>query len=212
MGNEVKRCVIIGSAPISDIKLQKTWILPDDVVFCADGGYKAACEMEIKPDLLLGDFDSLDCALPQNVDIIRYPSRKDDTDMMCAVKEALKRGFLDFLLLGGLGGRLDHTVANLCVLEFLALRGARAVLRDEKNEAVVISSGRFEITGREGETVSVFPFGTSCCTVSYEGLEYPLRQYTLINDTPLGVSNRVLSGNAEVWVHSGHALLLFSKN
>ncbi len=212
MGTEMNRCVLIGSAPVARPELQKAWLTPEDTVICADGGLRTAQAMGIKPDLLLGDFDSYDGELPEDVEIIRLPTHKDDTDMMFAAKEALSRGFTDFLILGGLGGRLDHTMANLCVLSFLALQGASALLRDEKNEALVLPSGRLKITERQGEMISVFPFGAPTCTVTYEGLEYPLEDAVLYNEIPLGVSNRILTEKAWIQVQNGPALILLSKD
>lgn len=208
----MKRCVIIGSAPIeNDGWLQKN-IRTGDYVICADGGYHAAKRTGVVPRLLVGDFDSYRGELPQDIEIIRLPVEKDDTDMMFCVKEGIRRGYDAFLLLGGLGGRLDHTIANLSALLYLAKHGMTAVLSDEQNEAVMALDGEFVIENRKGELMSLFPFGGEDCCVSYEGLMYPLSKATLHSDFPLGVSNCVLTDRAVVHIHKGPVLLLFSKD
>ena len=85
---------------------------PGDTVIAADGGWRVCREEGIVPDLLLGDFDSLH-TVPDFARIRRVPVEKDDTDMMLAIKEGLARGETAFHLYGGVGGRTDHTIANL---------------------------------------------------------------------------------------------------
>ena len=101
----MKRCVVVCAGEYGPIEHER---LHDDFVICCDGGYKAAVAMGLKPDLLVGDFDSLQEPLPKNVEILRFPIEKDDTDSMLAVREGLRRGYSRFVLLFSLGGRLDH--------------------------------------------------------------------------------------------------------
>ena len=120
MGIEIKkaRCVIIGSAPVDEAERRfiGTQVSPEDFLVCADGGYETARRLGLKPDLLIGDLDSCTEDFPPDIEAVRLPVHKDDTDMMYSLKECLGRGYRDFLLLGATGGRLDHTVANLCGL------------------------------------------------------------------------------------------------
>ena len=88
-------------------------------LIAADGGYGQLKQWGMSPHLAVGDFDSLG-RVPEDVEVVRHPVRKDDTDMMLAVQEGLARGCGRFLIYGGLGGRLDHTLANLHILAFLA--------------------------------------------------------------------------------------------
>jgi thiamine pyrophosphokinase len=206
-----RRCVIVGSAPVRNVEELKALIRQDDFILCADGGLTTAIQMQLRPDLVIGDFDSFSARVPEDVETIVLPVNKDDTDMMYSIKEALRRGFSDFLLMGGIGGRLDHTVANLCALQYLAQQNALGVLADGQNEARIVLKGKYAITYRKDSILSVFPFGAPFCTVSYEGLEYPLTNAKLYSDNPMGTSNRVLGDCAVVEVHSGPAMIILTK-
>ena len=178
---------------------------------CADGGYETARRLGLKPGLLIGDLDSCTEDFPPDIEAVRLPVHKDDTDMMYSLKECLGRGYRDFLLLGATGGRLDHTVANLCGLYYLAMHNARGVLADRQNETVLVINGRVGLQGEPGALVSVFPYGASYCTLSYEGLEYPLDHYRLYPYDPMGTSNRLISTAAKITVHEGPALIIMAK-
>ena len=208
----MKRCVVVGAAPIFHPDWLLKQIRPNDTIICADGGYQVLQSLGISPTLLVGDFDSYHGQLPQEIETIRLPVEKDDTDMMFCIKEGIHRGYDEFLLLGGLGGRLDHTIANLSALLYLAERGIFARLCDEQNEAFAVLKGDFDLIGKKGELFSVFPFGTKECCVSYQGLQYPLSKGTLTSSFPLGVSNCIQSQQAKVIVHEGPALFVFSKD
>ena len=110
------------------------------LVIAADGGYRLAAEVFGVPDLLVGDFDSID-ALPVGVPIVRHPAEKDDTDLALAANEAIDRGATDLYIYAALGGRLDHTVANLQLLASLAARGIRATLFGSDGTAVTALVG-----------------------------------------------------------------------
>lgn len=208
MGPEIKQCVIIGSSPecggrdFQQIDREKSFLI------CADGGLDTARRYGMVPDLVIGDFDSLQGDLPIESEIIRLKVEKDDTDLMAAVRIALERGFRDFLLIGGTGGRLDHTYANFCVLQYLAEQGCRARLAGNGSLVYFQGIGTFRLNGFKGRTVSVFPFGTSACTVTYHGLKYPLTNHTLVSSFPLGVSNCILEDEAEIQVLEGSALII----
>ena len=127
---------------------------------------------------------------------------------MAAVREGLQRGYQEYILLGALGGeRFDHSYANLCVLQFLAHEGCRAVLAEKGTYIFLLREGQTEpLLQLRGATFSAFPFGCPDCTVSYEGMQYPLTRKPLRSDFPLGVSNRILSDQAAVTVHQGEML------
>lgn len=213
MGNEIKRCMIIGSVPLADKTVFEEYPPESFYLICADGGVDTAKAYSLKPDLMIGDFDSLRGDLPEGIETIRLKPEKDDTDMMAAVREGLRRGFQEFVLLGALGGeRFDHSIANLCVLQYLAEQGCRAVLADKKTSVLLLKSGRMVLHGLAGATFSAFPFGCSVCTVSYEGMKYPLDEYPLRSNFPLGCSNQIIGDPAQVIVHSGDALIVIQKD
>ena len=121
-------CFIIGAGPFYGLPVAPG---PEDVVLAADGGYRHCQTAGITPDLLLGDFDSLESERPDNIPTHTFPVEKDDTDTMLAIRYGLEQGYQTFHLYGGTGGRMDHTLANLQALGFLARHGARGYLYEE---------------------------------------------------------------------------------
>ena len=127
---------------------------PGDTVIAADGGWRICRREGITPDLLLGDFDSLQ-EVPHFANIQRVPVEKDDTDMMLAIKEGLRRSETVFHLYGGVGGRTDHTIAKLQSLLYLACRGARGWLYGDRERFTAICGGELILPAREKGIVSV---------------------------------------------------------
>lgn len=207
MAEERKTCAVIGSAPIGENPFEGR-DRSGFFVICADGGYDSAAKFSIVPDLLIGDFDSLQGSLPENIPVIRLKVEKDDTDMFAAVREGVRRGFRSFELFGALGGkRMDHSFANFCTLQYLAGQGCRAVIADGSRRVFLLNGGRLMLNGLKGRTVSVFPFGCSSCTVSYTGLKYPLDNALLEPNSTLGTSNSVSEDRAQIVVSSGNAIV-----
>lgn len=129
MRGKMATCYIYGAMPCgSTEKLEE-----GDLLIAADGGY--AYLQGQKPDLVVGDFDSLGY-VPEGEQIIRHPVQKDDTDMLLAVREGLKRGYRKFVLYGGIGGRLDHTIANLQVLAFCRGRAVRLFYTERRKKCI----------------------------------------------------------------------------
>lgn len=207
MGEKRKICAVIGAAPITPGTFEKL-DFSRRFVICADGGYDGAAEYGIVPDLLIGDFDSVRSGLPEGIRTIRLKPEKDDTDLLAAVREGIRLGFREFELYGALGGeRIDHSYANLCVLQYLSAQGCRAFISDGRRRVFLMNGGRLTLRGMKGATLSVFPFGCASCNVTYAGLKYPLERATLSSPVPLGVSNEVTDDTAQVTVHSGDALI-----
>ncbi|TQI65697.1 thiamine diphosphokinase [Clostridium sp. KNHs216] len=207
MEYEMKKCVIIGSSPCEYGGILNEIDRDHSFIICADGGLDVALEHHLTPDLLIGDFDSVKNELPKNIETIRLNKEKDDTDMMAAIKEAIKRGYRDFTLFGALGGRIDHSFSNFCALQYLASQGCKAVIADRDCRVFLLSGGRLTLSGLKGRMISVFPFGVGFCTVSYEGMKYPLREASISSAYPLGVSNEITEDQAQIFVHSGNALI-----
>ncbi len=203
------KCVVISAGKIYDCEWMKQYISPGDYVIAADGGVRNAERLGVKSDCILGDFDSLGY-IPDGADEV-YPSQKDDTDTLLAVKHGLSRGFLDFLILGGLGGRLDHTVANFSALDYLRNHGAKGMLADE-NTVVRLFGQDDEIKpvlGGEENYFSVFPYGCEYAVISMSGVEYPTVRQKFDSSFPLGVSNHVTNYEAfHMTIHEGKALVI----
>ena len=179
-----------------------------DLVIAADGGLVHTQKLNIRPHVILGDFDSLGYQ-PQGANV--FPVEKDDTDAMLAVRRGLELGFREFLLYGSLDGpRLDHTVANFQTLQFLCDRGAYGCLVGNRTLVTVVKNGALRFPGGEG-TVSVFCLGGEAAGVDLEGLYYPLKDGRLTPGFPLGVSNHFTGSPARISVKEGSLLVLWDK-
>ena len=196
-------CTVVAALPEPDLVLP-----PDGFLIAADKGYAQLHARGVVPDLVVGDFDSLG-AVPQDVPVVRHPVRKDDTDMLLAVREGLRRGCTRFLLYGGVGGRLDHTLANLQTLSFLQQNGARGVLYGDGTAVTLLHQSGVTLSAKESGDVSVFAFGGPARGVTERGLLYSLENATLTTDFPLGVSNGFCGNAAQIEVRQGSVLLLW---
>ena len=174
-----------------------------------DRGYLHAARLGVRPDLILGDFDSApppDGQIPAE----RFPARKDDTDTMLAVRRALDGGFRDIAIACALGGRADHALANLQAGAFVAARGGRARLFGRGTEITVFSRSTERFKRRPGCALSVFSLSDECTGVTLEGTQYDCRDIVLSSSFPLGVSNGWSGGEARVTVRTGILAVLVS--
>ena len=180
-----------------------------DFIIAADGGLRHTEALGICPDAVLGDFDSLGY-VPEGAQV--FPVEKDDTDAMLAVRLGLEKGFDRFLIYGGLDGpRLDHTVANLQTLCYLAHHGAQGQLVGKDYTVTAVNRGTLTFSERSRGGISLFCFGEPAC-VSIEGLKYELDKGILESSFPLGVSNRFMGRNATVTVHSGTVVAMWEND
>lgn len=209
MAAEKQNCMIIGAAPITKELLQE-FDPKDYFVICADAGYEQALKLGVTPDLIVGDFDSAEKEPPKNIRTLTLPIHKDVTDTMFAAMRGVAKGLRSFVLLGCLGGeRMDHSIANIEVLLFLREHGAQGFLAREHTRLFLLREEKLKMTKMKGATVSVFPYCGPNCTVTYNGLEYPLQYGTLTcGGMRMGVSNSVVEDLAEIRVHSGTALVV----
>ncbi len=206
----MNRWVIFGAAEIRDYDAIRPKIQTDDVIVCADGGYRHLEPLGLRADLILGDFDS--APKPEtDAELLTFPVEKDDTDMMLAVKEGLRRGCRSFLLFGGTGGRFDHTYANLQTLLYAEKHGASAALADERSMMFLLKNDTAYIEKNEGEKVSVFAFDPICAGVTLTGFYYPLQNGTLYSHVPLGAGNHIIEPQGKITVRKGTLLVVISK-
>ncbi len=184
-----------------------------DLVIAADAGLTHAHALGMTPALTVGDFDSLG-HLPEGGETVRLPVEKDDTDMAAAIGVGRGRGYRRFYLLGGTGGRPDHTYANYQLLADCARRGEEAILFGVGFRAAAIADGaRLTFPADATGTLSVFSACGEATGVSERGVYYPLSGATLSGTFPLGVSNHFLPGEAaEISVGAGVLLVFFEGN
>jgi len=205
----MSRCFIFGAGDAPEYL--PVVPMEGDTVIAADGGYLTCCKENIVPDLLVGDFDSMDepADFPH---ILRHPVEKDDTDTFLAARKALELGCDEVHIYGGTGGRLDHTLANLQLLMWLRQKGGKGYLYDGAftytaiiNEAITVKKEK------EWALLSVFCMGADAHGVSERGVQYPLDRADLTAFFPLGVSNHILEETAEVSVEDGALVVCWER-
>ncbi len=203
------KCIVICAG---DLTLGEITVSEDDLVIAVDGGLSYCGILNVEPDLILGDFDSvseqetlaiesLEQQIPER--ILRLPCEKDDTDTLAALKEGLNRGYTEFRIYAGTGGRFDHTLANIQCLLYLKNRGAVGYLVDGAGMMLVIKNEVVHFqTGLEGY-LSLFSLVEESRGVTIEGMKYPLEGAVISNDFPIGISNEFVGEAASIAVADG---------
>ncbi|MEG0230170.1 MAG: thiamine diphosphokinase, partial [Oscillospiraceae bacterium] len=183
-----------------------------DFIICADSGYYHALNMNIKPNIIIGDFDSYKNSLPKDIKIIKTIPEKDDTDTIMAIRYAISNNFDNCFIFGGLGGRLDHSYANITGLNMLLKNGVKANIIDEKSSCFLLKNNEIEIKRNDSYYISIFPFGEKAEGVTLKNVKYPLLNYTLNNTHPIGISNEFIStSNPIIKVKNGTILIFLIK-
>ncbi len=201
------RCFIIAPLYAGE---EKEWLTPEsgDMILCADAGYRAAVTHGIRPDLTIGDFDSLQGEAEG--DVIRLPVYKDDTDMVVCIREGRKRGYREFILAGCLGGRFDHTLACLQCAADCASRGESVWLCDAQNRVAVLSPGQYVFPKEEGRKLSLLAYTPEVKGVTLRGTVWELEDAVLSSRYPLGCSNEWAAERAELAFTEGMLVVCFS--
>ena len=203
----MKRCVIIGGAPIGRYDRIRALLTENDYYIYCDSGLKHRDALGKAPDLIIGDFDSYE--QPEtDVETIVLPTVKDDTDTMFAVKEGLRRGFEDFLLIGALGGRLDHTMVNVYSLLYLDEKGKNGVIADDFSVVRLVSRTPVEI-GPEWAFFSLVNIDGSAHGVTIRDAKYELTDAEIPCSFQYATSNEPLANKkAAVSLKEGRLLLI----
>ena len=200
------KCIIFCAAGFENLAAP---IGPEDYVLAADGGLRHLEQLKIRPNGIIGDFDSLGY-VPEGAEV--FPVEKDDTDAMLAAKKGLELGFRDFLFYGSLDGpRLDHTVANFQTLQYLAERDATGYLVGNTQIVTVLRNGKLTFPAECGGILSVFCMGADATGVTIRGAQYEPENGTLSAGFPLGVSNHFVGKEVTVAVEQGSLLLLWDR-
>ena len=208
MGTEKERCVIVTAFGDIEIAAKKINLSNKDFIIAADYGFYKAKEINVLPDLIVGDMDSVqEKNIPNDILFQKYSPIKDDTDTLIAIKEGIKRGFLDFIILGGLGGRLDHTLANLQCIKYVKNHGGNCYIIDNNSKCTVIKNETLTVFN-DYKYFSLFCFSNKATGVTLKGFKYPLNDATVIDDFPIGVSNEIMSKEGQVTVINGELLII----
>ncbi|NLV99695.1 MAG: thiamine diphosphokinase [Clostridiales bacterium] len=210
------KVLIIANGDIGDIQKVKGILPAADYIICADGGLGHAKELELVPDIIIGDFDSLDDGVLEQyraagIPIKEYPQDKDKTDTQIAVDMAIDMGAAQVSILGAFGSRWDHSYANVMLLYRLAQKNIEAHILDAHN-TVMISDGLVRLTGQVGQFISLLPFGQDVHIISTQGLKYAITDQWLPLDYPYGISNVFVQPYAEIRVGSGWLIIVKARD
>ena len=212
MGNQ-KKCVIICSGDL--VQRDVSAFVSDALVISADGGIDRAKAMGISVDVLIGDGDSM-CSQNEmfHQTYISLPTEKDMTDTDACVSYALERVYTDFVFLCCTGGRLDHMLSNIMLLERLLDCGCKGMICDDCNEITAMEPGTYEIANDPFyRYVSLIPMDRVLEHVSLSGFKYPLEDHTLYRtNASLSVSNEIVADTAKIQIGSGRTLLIRSRD
>ena len=209
------RAVVISNGFAHDYKACQDLIKGDDFIICADGGIKHLLSMDMLPDLWIGDFDSCKHAdllekYPdlRSVDTLVLKKDKDETDThFCCIK-ALEMGYSDIAIMFAGGGRIDHMLSNIHLLEYISKRGAAGTIYDEKN-TISLCTGSITIP-KQRKYLSIIPLDSEVVVHSTKGLLYPLKDFALPREISMGVSNEITDKTAEINLKLGLALIVES--
>jgi thiamine pyrophosphokinase len=208
------RAIIVANGHVEPDERYGHLLRADDLVIAADGGAVLARQLGLAPQVVIGDLDSLPSELRAELEahecqFVAHSPRKDETDTELAIRHAVERGAGEVVLLGAVGDRLDHTLANVFLLGLPDLAGIRTTIVSADSETWLLrGGGELEIRGRPGDTVTLLPVGQDAVGVSTEGLEWPLDGDTLPFGPARGVSNVMTAPEARVTLRQG-LLLVF---
>ena len=209
-------CILIGAG---DLTISEIPIGENDLCIAVDGGYEYCKLLEITPDYILGDFDSIGEKEAENVAkiakteedrVIILPEEKDDTDMLAAIKLGLSKGYQSFRIYGGMGGRIEHTIANIQCLLYLKEHDAVGYLMDGTGMILVAKEEEISFQDSLEGYMSLFSMGDKA-TVTIENMKYLLKEQEVTNSFPIGISNELVLGEkGKVTVHEGAVMMIVS--
>ena len=208
----MSRILIFANGELPDIEKARALIRADDYIICADGGTRHALALGLKPNLIVGDLDSVtDVELKiASAKIVQYPRNKNETDLELALDYALERKPASILFIAALGNRLDQTLGNISLLSDPRLSALDSRL-DDGAEEVFFCRDRSNVEGRRGDVVSLIPWNGAVKGIRTHGLRWPLNNETLYPEKTRGISNEMLDAAAEVSVETGLLLVIHTR-
>ncbi len=190
-------------------------IISYDFVIACDKGVEYAMKLDIKPDVILGDFDSYTGEIDlgfKSTELIKYPVEKDDTDTMLAIKLAFERGYTHIIVACALGGRMDHLIANIQSLHYIASHGGVGEILSGNEHLRTLTAGEdaLKVAFREGFSLSLFALTDKVEGLSIKGCKYNVENITIASSFPLGHGNSIVCDEAIVSIKSGVLLVVES--
>ncbi len=211
------KAAIIGSGAVENYSSFYNAVKKYDFIICADGGIKHLMNVNIPPNVFIGDSDSCDFSkiknnpILNNAKIILHDTVKDDTDMQLCIKWALDNGYDNLVIFAALGGRVDHELSNIYNLKYILQSGAQGMIFSDANR-IYITDSNISVEREEGYHISLIPVTEVVKGVTLKGLSYPLDNADLIQGTSLGISNEFADEFAEISVTDGVLLVVVSKD
>lgn len=208
--------LLIGSGQYIPLDLLKDEAENADIIVAIDGGMNYLDKINILPEVLIGDQDSIDREILEKIRAgkiqeIKFPSEKDSTDMEIGIDYLYELACDEIIIFGGTGTRLDHSLANIFLLNKLRDLGIFGKIIDRNNTIVLIDS-YYRILKEKNKFVSVIPIETTGAVVSLKGFKYPLDRYFMKFNSTIGISNEILDDFGEVTIDRGRVLLFISKD
>lgn len=201
--------VILSGGSIVDYQKIKNSIPKKSFLICADSGYDHALKMELKPDLVVGDMDSVKSSFEKTKSKI-YPSEKDETDTLLAIDAAIEKGSKKIILLAATGSRLDHSLANIFLLKYIKEKNIDAVIINENNYIYYVNS-KLTLRANKNDLLSIIPL-ENCDGVTLCGLHYPLSNASLPFGSPKGISNFFTDKQATISLKKGSMLVILAND
>jgi thiamine pyrophosphokinase len=211
----MKRAIIFYNGDLSDFRNAKKYIKTSDYIICADGGAKHVLKLGIKPDVIIGDFDSLSKTdqkifSTENIPFITYQKDKDETDSELSLTYAIDKGYKSILLFGLVGSRIDHTLTNIFALDYLTNSKADVTII-EGNQEIRLLKKKIKLIGKKGDLVSLIPFKGDAKKVTTKNLKYPLKNEDLLFGYSRGISNVFTKKMTEIFLREGSLLVIHTK-
>ena len=222
-----KKCVLVcaGQLHKEDMVLIEKYVKEGAYLVAVDGGFDYCHGMGLEPELCLGDFDSVSEDQKAELwkaaesgrgagrfrEIIKLPVEKDDTDTLAALKLCIERGYKEFYIFGGCGGRLDHTIANIQCLLFLKRKGSIGYMITGEESIFVLKDEAVCFPSETQGVLSLFALSGEAKGVSISGMKYNLEDAIITNDFPIGISNEFVGKESSVVVREGELLVVVNK-
>ncbi len=210
------RCLIVSNGQITDYNYYENIVNKVDYIICVDGGAKHLIRMNITPDVLIGDLDSISSEdkeklTSSNVELIKFNVDKDATDTELAMDFAISKGVSEIIFIGVTGTRLDHTLSNIYLLKKLLEKNIEGKIINEHNEIILINK-KTTIRGKVGDLVSIIPITQRVNGVSLNGFKFHLYNATLGLGTSLGISNVLIDEIGTINIENGLLLVIKSRD
>jgi thiamine pyrophosphokinase len=211
----MQRIIIFANGQLPYLEKARLLLRPDDYIICADGGTRHALALGLKPHLVIGDMDSINKYEWQDletsgVSVELFPQDKNETDLELAIHRALELDAEEVIIIGALGGRLDQTLGNIALLA-TPPGNSRNIRIDDGVEEIFFCRDQVQVHGRNGDIVSLIPWGNPVHGVQTEGLKWTLHSESLYPEKTRGISNEMVREVANIKISSGVLLIVHTR-